>query len=438
MTDFRRAALSLLLAGEKRGTYANLALQDESLASLSPKERALLTALFYGVTERRLTLDYYIGLLTKRQASALSASTRQLLRMGLYQILYMDGIPSHAAVNETVSLSGDKGERGFINAVLRAALSNPALLTPPDPSRDLIRHLSILHSMPRPLVKRFLALFGEEGCRSLLSAFNTRPSLSLRVNTQRTTREELLAHLQVDGYAAEPDPLSPVGIRIRGAASPTALYGFPEGLFFVQDTASQLAGLALSPKPGNRVLDVCACPGGKSFGAALLMGDCGEVNAFDIHESKLTLIEKGALRLGLSSVKAACHDATMPFVGEYDAVICDVPCSGLGVIAKKPDLRYREDDSIGELPALQGAILSSAASALRVGGRLVYSTCTVLPEENEAVFSAFLADHPDYVAEEFTVGGLSSHGGMLSLYPHIHGTDGFFMAKMRRLTKSLD
>ncbi len=425
----------MLLAGERRGTYANLALQDESLASLSPKERALLTALFYGVTERRLTLDYYIGLLCKRQAADLTASTRQLLRMGLYQLLYMDGIPPHAAVNATVSLSRDKGERGFVNAVLRAALADPTLLTPPDPSRDPARHLSILHSMPRPLVKRFLSLFGEEGCRALLSAFNTRPPLSLRVNTQKITREELLARLQEDGHAAEADPLSPFGIRIGGAASPTALYGFGEGLFFVQDTASQLAGLALSPTPGGRVLDVCACPGGKSFGAALLMGDRGSVEAFDIHESKLALIEKGALRLGLSSIKAACHDATTPFSGEYDAVICDVPCSGLGVIAKKPDLRYREDASIGTLPALQAAILSSAASALRVGGTLVYSTCTVLREENEAVFSAFLADHPDFTAEEFTVGGLSSRGGMLTLYPHLNGTDGFFMAKMRRLAK---
>ncbi len=433
MTDFRRAALSLLLAGEKRGTYANLALQDESLSSLSSKERALLTALFYGVTERRLTLDYYIGLLTKRQAGELLARTRQLLRMGLYQILYMDGIPQHAAVNETVSLSCDPRERGFVNAVLRAALSDQVLLTPPDPSRDLVRHLSILYSMPRSLVKRFLALFGEEGCRALLSAFNTHPPLSLRVNTQKTTREELLKRLLDDGCSAEADPLSPVGIRIWGAASPTALYGFGEGLFFVQDTASQLASLALSPAPGSRVLDVCACPGGKSFGAALLMGDQGTVEAFDLHESKLPLIEKGALRLGLSSVKVACHDATTPFSGEYDAIVCDVPCSGLGVIAKKPDLRYREDASVGELPALQASILSSAASALAVGGALVYSTCTLLPEENEAVFSAFLADHPDYIAEDFTVGGLTSRGGMLTLYPHVHGTDGFFMAKMRRL-----
>ncbi len=437
MTDFRRAALSLLLDGERRGTYANLALRDERLSSLSPKERALLTALFYGVTERRLTLDYYIGLLCKRQAADLTASTRALLRMGLYQILYMDGIPHHAAVNETVSLSRDTKERGFVNAVLRAALAEPSRLTPPDPSRDLVRHLSILYSMPRPLVKRFLSLLGEEGCRALLAAFTARPPLSLRVNTQKTTKEALLSHLVKDGYAAEEDPLSPFGIRLFGAAVPTALYGFEEGLFFVQDTASQLSSLALSPAPDSRVLDACACPGGKSFGAALLMGDRGTVEAFDIHESKLSLIEKGAARLGLSSVRTACHDATAPFSGEYDAVICDVPCSGLGVIAKKPDLRYREDAGTQELPALQASILSSAASALRVGGALVYSTCTLLPEENEAVFSAFLAGHPDYVAEDFTVGGLPSRGGMLTLYPHIHGTDGFFMAKMRRLAPKI-
>lgn len=434
MTDFRRAALSLLLAAEKNGTYANLALRDERLASLSPKERASLTALFYGVSERRLTLDYYIGLLCKRQAADLTASTRALLRMGLYQILYMDGIKPHAAVNETVSLSRDKGERGFVNAVLRKALAEPSFLAPPAADRDLVRHLSILYSMPRHIVKRFLALLSQEDCRALLAAFNTRPPLCLRVNTQKTTREELLAHLAKDGYTPEADPFSPFGIRLFGAASPTALYGFSEGLFFVQDTASQLSSLALSPAPFSRVLDVCACPGGKSFGAALLMKDTGTVEAFDIHESKLPLIEKGALRLGLSSVKAACHDATEPFSGEYDAIICDVPCSGLGVLAKKPDLRYREEEGIKELPALQGAILSSAAAALRVGGTLVYSTCTLLREENEAVFSAFLESHPGYTFEEFTVGPLSSQNGMLTLYPHIHGSDGFFMAKMRRLS----
>lgn len=433
MTDFRHAALSLLLAAEKNGTYANLALRDERLAALSPKERASLTALFYGVSERRLTLDYYIGLLCKRQAADLAASTRALLRMGLYQILYMDGIKPHAAVNETVSLSKNAGERGFVNAVLRKALSEPSFLAPPDVHRDLVRHLSVLYSMPRHIVRRFLSLLGEEGCRALLSAFNTRPPLCLRVNTQKTTKEELLAHLVKDGYTVDEDPLSPIGIRIFGAASPTALYGFGEGLFFIQDTASQLSSLALSPTPGSRVLDVCACPGGKSFGAALLMGDKGSVEAFDIHESKLPLIEKGAERLGLSSVKAAQHDATTPFSGEYDAIICDVPCSGLGVLGKKPDLRYREETGIATLPALQAAILSSAAAALKVGGHLVYSTCTLLPEENEAVFSAFLERNPSYVFEEFTVGPLASHGGMLTLYPHIHGTDGFFMAKMRRL-----
>ncbi len=427
----RRAVLSLLLSGEEKGGYANLALTEQKLAAYEGRDRGFITALFYGVIERRLTLDYYIGLLSKRSVESLTPSVHTLLRMGLYQLLFME-ISPHASVNESVSLAGSAAERGFVNAVLRAAVKEKAALCPPPPERDLVRHLSIAHSIPRPLVRRFLSLFGEEGCSALLRAFNTRPPLTLRVNTLKITKEELLSRLLAAGYTAECDPLSPVGLRVIGSAVPTALPGFSEGHFFVQDTASQLATLALSPTAGSRLLDACACPGGKSFGAALLMGDHGRIDAFDIHESKLSLITSGAARLGLSSLSVGVHDAATPFTEKYDAVICDVPCSGLGVIAKKPDLRYRSDTGIDALPPLQASILRSAAAAVNPGGALLYSTCTLLPGENQEVFLNFLSENPDFTAEDFSVGPLHSEGGMLTLFPNIHGTDGFFMAKMRR------
>ena len=435
MTDpARRGALSLLLRHEAGDGFANLLADGDRLAAMEPRSRALLTALFYGTVERRLTLDYHIGVLTGRGAASLDPHTRAALRLGLYQLLYMN-IPAHAAVSETVGLGRTKGERALLNAALRRAAADPAALLPPPEGRDLVRHLSVLHSIPAPTVRYFLARLGEEETRALLSAFNERPPLSLRVNTLRCDREGLLAVLRDGGLSAEPDPLAPHGVRLTDPPPVASLPGYTEGLFFVQDAASQLTTELLAPKPGERLLDLCACPGGKSFGAAIAAGDCASLLSRDLHASKLPLIEEGARRLGLASLTVREWDATVPDPaerGRYDAIICDVPCSGLGVIAKKPDLRYRGLSSVDELAALSGRILAAAADALRPGGRMVFSTCTLTEEENEGTVTAFLSAHPDFTLEDFTVGGLASQGGMLTLWPHRHGTDGFFMANIRR------
>lgn len=434
MTDTaRRGALSLLLRLEAEGGYANLVADEGRLGAMEARERALLTALFYGTVERTLTLDYHIGTLAGRSAASLDPHTRALLRMGLYQILYMD-IPPHAAVSETVALGRHTGERALVNGVLRAAIRRGELLPPPR-ERDLVRHLSIAHSIPAPTVRYFIGRLGEAEAEALLSAFNTRPPLYLRVNTVKTTRECFLARLADAAIDAIPDPLSPFGVRVNGAVAVDAIPGYAEGEFFVQDAASQLTSAVLAPDEGDTVLDLCACPGGKSFGAAIAMNGTGRVIARDIHESKLSLIRSGALRLGLSSVSAEVRDATLAdpdLFGRVDRVICDVPCSGLGVIAKKPDLRYRGLSSVAELSALSAKILEAAAPTLRTGGVMVFSTCTLTHEENEAAASAFLATHPEFSAEDFTLGTLSSKDGMLTLWPHRHGTDGFFMAKLRR------
>ncbi len=436
MTDIaRRSALALLLRMEERVGYANLVIAEERLRALEPRDRAFLTALFYGTVERRLHLDHAIGTLTARSAASLTPSTRAALRLGLYQLLYMPSIPPHAAVSATVALGKTPEERGFLNGVLRAAVRTPERTLPPDRTRDPLRHLSVKESIPLPTVKYFARRLGLPETEALLAAFNRRPPLFLRVNTLRTTREALLCRLGDAGLEAVADPIAPHGIRVTGAPPVEDIPGFLEGDFFVQDAASQLTTELLSPRPGETVLDLCACPGGKSFGAAIAMQDKGRVIARDLHTSKLPLIEEGARRLGLSSVVAEAHDATLPdprLLGAVDRVIADVPCSGLGVIAKKPDLRYRPLTSVGELSALSAKILEAAATVLRPGGTMVFSTCTLTEEENEAAVEAFLAKHTDFIPEDFAFPGHTSLRGMLTLWPHRTGTDGFFMAKLRR------
>ncbi len=433
MTDSARAgALALLLRHETEGGYANLLPSEGRLAEMPERERALLIALFYGTIERRLTLDYLIGVLAGRSAQSLTPHTRAALELGLYQLYFTD-IPPHAAVSETVKLGKSAGERGLLNAVLRAGARG--MPPPPPRERDPARHLSVLHSIPAPTVRYFLSRLGEEETGALLTAFNTRPPLFLRVNTLRTSREDFLSLLTERGLCAKKDPLTRYGIRIEDAPPVGAIPGYREGLFFVQDASSQLAGEVLDPRPGDTVLDLCACPGGKSFGAALLASDRARVISRDIHASKLSLIKEGAERLGLSSLTVEERDATLPdpaLSGKCQRVICDVPCSGLGVIAKKPDLRYRGLSSVSELAALSSRILDAAADALAVGGRMVFSTCTLTSEENEEAVRALLARRSDLYTEPFTVGPLTAEEGMLTLWPHKDGTDGFFIANIRR------
>ena len=280
---------------------------------------------------------------------------------------------------------------------------------------------------------RALSGFGPGRAESLLSSFCRAPGLTLRVNTLKTTQKALLSRFAGAGISAAPTALSPDGISLDTAPL-ASLPGFDEGLFFVQDEASQLCVRALDARPGMTVIDACAAPGSKSFGIALTMQNTGQVLSFDLHENKLSLIRSGAGRLGINVIKAAPGDASLPdpaLFAAADRVLCDVPCSGYGVMAKKPEIRYKNLTDVAGLPEVQYAILDNCSKYLKPGGLLVYSTCTILPEENEGVVSRFLAGHPDFHLLPFTAGSLLADG-MITLYPDTHQTDGFFIACLKK------
>ena len=425
----RKLAFDLLQKVEKNDQFLNIAL-DHALsdASLSALDRSLAAALVYGVYEKRITLDYQISRLSNRNIETLDASVLTALRLGLYQLAFMDRIPPHAAINETVGLC-PRRSTGFVNALLRAFTRGDGLLLPKKDD-GVEQYLSVSHSVCLPLVCRLVDAYGEERAEAILRALEGRTETTLSANTLKISRDELIK--KIDG--ATPTPYSETGLFIHGSVRDT--YGFDDGLFFVQDEASQICVSALDARAGDKVMDVCACPGSKSFGAAISMEGQGEILAFDLHEKKLPLITSGAKRLGINVISVAQRDARdlIPeHEGTADRVICDVPCSGFGVLSKKPELRYKDPSVSASLPDVQLAILETASRYLKIGGVLVYSTCTILPEENEINIERFLATHDGFALDGFTVGDLCCKDGYVTLTPDVHGTDGFFIARVKRL-----
>ena len=407
-TTVREIALELLLRCEAAGQYANIALDTaQKRNDLKGADRGLLTALFYGVTEHRITLDHIIDRLSSLPPSAIERRVRMALRLSLCQLLYFDRIPDHAAIDEGVSLV-PRRSKGFVNAILRQFCREGKAICPPDREADPIRYLSVTYSVPEALAEIFASIWGVDGAEKELKAFSAPPHVTVRVNTKRITREEWIAR-----FGGTPTKYAPNGVRfLDGEVLHTAL---AEGLCFVQDEASQICVAALDARDA-RVLDVCAAPGSKSFGAAL--DGAREVCSFDLHDN-------------LTASARDARTASPEALGSFERVLADVPCSGYGVLAKKPDIRYKNVETAAELPAIQCEILHRAADCVERGGVLVYSTCTVLPAENEEQIAAFLAARPEFALEPFRVGELESDG-MLTLTPATYGTDGFFIAKMRK------
>ena len=429
--DPRKTALVSLILCEENARYTNLEL-DATLkrTNFTDKDRALYTVLLYGVTERKISLDYQIYKLSSKDLSKFDRPVIMLLRMGLYQMLYMNSIPDHAAISSTVALAKKyvhEGSQGFINAILREAqrkLKNEngeyTLITPVK-ERDLCGYLSITYSVPRYLCKAWVKEFGEERAESIMKALDKPAPTVLRVNTMKTDRDSLISELTDAGIKAIPSEKTNDGVILPEGGIVTNLNAMREGRCFVQDDASSLCVKMLDPKEGETVYDLCACPGGKSFGIAIAMKNKGVIRSFDLHESKLSLITSGAETLGLDIITAKAADSSLPIPELFetaDRVLCDVPCSGFGTIAKKPDLRNKQVDTIRDLPSIQLKILENGSKYVKRGGVLVYSTCTLMEAENQSNVTAFLTLHPEYKLISST-----------TLLPD-EGTDGFFFAKM--------
>lgn len=418
----RSIALDSLIAVERDGRYTNLEINSAiEKTALSQADKALYTRLVYGVTERRITLDYIISQYSKTPVKQLDEDVRCALRMGLYQLIYMNRIPDHAAVGETAGLV--TGSRtAFVNAVLRTFLRADKKYEMPDES-DRINYLSVKHSVPEDLVRLFAESVGDDELDPLLTAMNCEPHIGLRVNTLKITPEDAAERINgtISSLAAD--------VVLAEALDETVRDGIENGLWFVQDEASRVTSLAVRAKSGETVVDTCACPGGKSFSMAVDMLDKGTLHSFDLHKNKLSLIEKGAAKLGLSIIRTEVRDARKPdeaFIGKADRVLCDAPCSGLGVLAKKPDIRYKNLDNIAHLPEIQYAVLCGAAEYVKSGGTLVYSTCTINRKENEEVVSRFIEEHADFRLEKDPL----LPNGMRTFLPHKDHCDGFFAAKM--------
>ena len=435
----RDTALRVLSAGRTASAWADASLKAQLRRDgLTGADAALATRIVYGVLQNRALLDFYLSAYCSQKLSRLQPPLADILRIGAYQILFLDKVPDRAAVNESVELAKKNGRgaaSGLVNAVLRKLSLNKAQL-PAIPERDEVQALSIRYSHPKWLVRRLLALLGREEAEAFLAADNAVAPLTVQVNTLRTTAAALTARLADAGVTAAAHPWVPDCLELTGSGDLTELDAFREGLFFVQDPAAKLVSLIAAPQKGGRVIDVCAAPGGKSFGAAVAMGDEGEILACDLHENKLKRIEEGAARLGLKSIQTFAANGTVfrpEWADSADTVLVDAPCSGLGIIRKKPDVRYKSPDDLFTLTVAQAAILENAARYVRPGGVLLYSTCTILPEENGQVVDGFLAGHPDFSRETFALPApVGEQPGELTLWPHRHGTDGFYICRLRR------
>ncbi len=433
--DVREAAFLSLTRCESGGKYSNLEV-DSAIKKygFTGADRAFFTALVYGVIEKQITLDYLLGRLSSKRWDKIEPKVRTILRLGAYQILFLDRIPDSAACNESVELAKfhtHKGTSGFVNGILRNLARRKDALPYPEKGSD--EYLSVRYACPLWLCRFWREQYGESVCEALLEAVNRNPRITLRVNTLRITREELMARLHALGIACEPTPLSPYGILLDEFTPVSEITPLAEGLCFVQDEASQLCAMALGAKAGERILDTCSCPGGKSFGIAMAMENQGSLLSMDLHESKLSLVESGAARLGIACLRTSVQNGTKPredLIASADRVLCDVPCSGLGVIAKKPDLRHKSPEDIGRLPAIQYAILTNGASYVKTGGTLLYSTCTLNKRENEEVVARFLAEHTEFAPSSE---GMPFGRSAVTFFPHEHGTDGFFLAKFVKI-----
>ena len=439
--DAREVAMLTLNACQRQGGWSDGELKKQlSAADLDHRDAALATQLCFGVLQNQMLLDFYLSKFSNIPLKRMEGKVLQILRLGAYQMLFLTKIPHSAAVNRAVAMTKlhckNPRAAGMVNGILRSLERNRDNL-PVIPQQDPVMYLSTLYSHPEWMVKEFLLTLGEQETPQLLAADNSQPPMTGMVNRCRTTTQELLAQLETEQAQVQPHPWLEDCVILTKTGNLERLQAFQEGLFYIQDPASRCAILAAAAEPGMRVLDCCAAPGGKSFAAAIVMKNQGEIISCDLHPHKKRLIQAGAERLGLTIIHPQTADGKVyreEWAEAFDLVIVDAPCSGLGVIRKKPDIRYKDPEPLAELPQIQRSILNNAARYVRPGGILLYSTCTLLYRENEEVVQSFLSDHIDYKLESFTLPGPLGEitAGMVTLWPHRHGTDGFFISKLRK------
>ena len=430
----RETALSALIACRKEGSWSNGVLKEYIARDrLDIRDAALASRLCYGVLQNRAYLDFYLKQLLTGKLKDLHPAVRDILHLGLYQLYFMDKIPQSAAVNESVELARKycKMQRfapGLVNGVLRNAVRNHNQLKTPTALEDKYSH-------PKALIDLLGNYVGKEKLEMMLAANNTVAPTVVQVNTLRTDVQTLEKRLAEEGVQAKPHGWLPDCLVLTGTGDLEKLLSFQEGLFYVQDAAAKLSVLCAEIPQGAKVLDCCAAPGGKSFAAAVC--GAGEIISCDVHAHKIDLIRNGASRLGFENIRARLHDATV-FVGDWeekmDVVIADVPCSGYGIIRKKPDIRYKDPATMRELPDLQLQILKNQARFVKPGGTLLYSTCTLVWEDNEGNVKRFLEENDDFYLEKLALPSVFPENttGMLALVPGENDTDGFFIAKLRR------
>jgi 16S rRNA (cytosine967-C5)-methyltransferase len=441
----RALALNVLQDVFGSGAYANIALSKQLNESrLSPIDRRFATELAYGSIKAQGTLDWMIGHYLKRPLAQTDLLVVNILRLGMYQLHYLDKIPPSAAVNESVNLAktlAHPGSSGFINAVLRSAIREPDRIRYPNIAKDPVRHIALRECHPEWMVRRWLEEIGMEETQALCRFNNSQPPLCLRAHTLKVSRAELVEKMIAAGVDLELSTLVPEGILCH-RSSDEPLQFIRQGVCQAQDESSMLVAHVVSPQPGEFVIDACAAPGGKSTHLATLMQDRGRVLSVDIHAHKMRLIEDNKRRLGLNIIEPLQMDATKlhtVYGDQADRVLVDAPCSGLGVLRRRPDSRWRKEESLASLPDLQKNILSSAAQCVKPGGVLVYSTCTLEARENEQVVEWFLEKNP-----QFALDGTGNYfpvprpERMITLWPQRDGTDGFFIARMSRKLEGME
>ncbi len=443
MTNIRFIALKILEKIEQDNAYSNITL-DKVLKNydVSVRDSAFICNLVYGVIERKLQLDYIISSYSKIPIRKVSTDVLTALRMGIYQVLFMDKVPDSAAVNESVNLvkkCKKKSATGFVNAILRNVLRNRNSLPMPNKEKDRLKYLEVKYSCPAELILFWEEAYGLEFTEELLKSLQEKPNLIIRVNTLKNSRQELEKILNSEGVKTEIVEEMENALILKGSGSISNLKSFSEGRFHVQDLASQVLCEILSPKESEIVADMCSAPGGKSFTLAQIMNNIGGIYAFDLYDHKVKLINDGAKRLGINIIDARVRDALSDDsnLEMADKVLCDVPCSGLGIIRRKPEIRYKDLQVLENLPNLQYNILCNSERFTKVGGVLMYSTCTLNPKENGEIATRFLDEHKNYVP--YDIQGIKlkrtidEPNNQLTLMPNINNTDGFFIAAFKKI-----